>query len=107
MLALEFAQDWIQGRWLPPGYSSNIPVAGNSLTDIFGVAITVGAKVKLIGTVTSMNPTDPHFQDIEIRPDYPQSAIIAPEAGVFPQNIPVKSYKFHPLQLIVMGTTNL
>jgi len=104
MLACELADDWLSGKWLPTGYGiSSSP--GDALKDIFGQTISVGSMVKLIGTVTAMNPTDPHFQDITITPAFPQSSVVAPEAGVFPQNIPVKSYQFHPLQLMVLGTS--
>lgn len=95
------AMEWLSGRWLPSQYVSPNGV-NDSLTDIFGQAITVGSKVKLIGTVVSLNPSDPHFQDVVISPDYPQRGVIDPQSGVFPQNIPVKQYTFHPLQLVVV-----
>lgn len=92
---------WLSGRWLPPGYAS--PGSSDSMTDIYGQAITVGSLVKLVGVVTAVQPSDPHFQDITFRPIFPQSGLVEPAAGVFPQNIPVKVFQAHPLQLIKVG----
>ena len=105
MLAAEIAQNWLSGRWLPALYPSPVTAPGNAMVDIFGQAIVVGSMVKLIGKVTAINPSDPHFQDITFTPLFPQSGLVAPESGVFPQNIPVKVYQAHPLQLVVGGTS--
>ena len=104
MLGMIAAPEWLSGRWIPAGYAAPAS-AGDSLSDIFGQTLAVGTMVKLIGTITAINPMDPHFQDITITPQFPQSGLVSPEAGVFPQNIPVKSYQFHPLQLMKVGSS--
>ena len=104
MLGMLAAPEWLSGRWIPSGYSSPA-AAGDSLSDIYGQTLAVGSIVKMIGTVTAVNPMDPHFQDITVTPMFPQSGLVAPEAGVFPQNIPSKSYSFHPLQLMKVGSS--
>ena len=102
MLLPGYAAFWLSGRWLPSGYVSP-PLVGNSLMDIFGTAIAVGSMVKLVGKVTSVDANSHHFQDIEVTPSYPQSNLVEPSSGKFPQNVPVTTYRFHPLQLIVEG----
>ena len=103
-LALEMDSMWNSGRWIPTGYGSLTPVS-DALTDIFGQTLAVGSYVKMIGVVTAMNPSDPHFQDITIAPLFPQSGLVSPQAGVFPLSSPVKSYQFHPLQLMKFTTS--
>ena len=105
MLADIFASEWLSGRWLPSGYPAPVTTPGDTLKDIFGNTISVGSMVKLIGTVTAMNPMDPHFQDITIKPYFPQSVFVTNEAGVFPQNQPSATFQAHPLQLMVVGTS--
>ena len=97
-------QMWLTGRWIPTGYGGLTPVS-DSMVDIYGSTLTVGSWVKLIGVVTALNPSDPHFQDITVTPVFPQSGLVSPQAGVFPLSSPVKSYQFHPLQLMKLGTT--
>jgi hypothetical protein len=102
MLLPIYASMWLSGWWLPSGYV-NPALVGNSLTDIFGTTIAVGSMVKLVGKVISVDNLSHHFHDIEVAPSYPQSNLVEPEAGQFPQTVPVKTYRFHPLQLIVEG----
>lgn len=105
MLALELADFWLFGKWLP---TLNIGVAtspGDPALDIFGQTITVGSKVKLIGTVTKIDPLDAHFQDVTFTPDYPQSLIVQNQQGVQPQQQPIVSVKAHPLQLVKVGSS--
>jgi hypothetical protein len=104
-LALEMADNWLQGRWfIVP------PATGGYSKDIFGQSITVGSKVKLVGTVVSLNPNDTHFQGIAIYPDYPSpdgpvpGAVVNPVAGESPLQQPSPVYHFDPLQLIKVGT---
>jgi hypothetical protein len=86
------------------------PVVGDTLLDVNGVTITLGATVKLVGTVTAINP-DPHFGSITVAPAHPTGKSIPmqsgggnPQSPNFPvpnQQLPVKTYGFEPLQLVV------
>lgn len=99
MLGLSF-DFWMNGHWFPA------PPNRDTAQDIFGNAIAVGDTVKLVGTIVSMNLNDAHFQDIVVRPFYPQpvtgnpAAPISATAGVNPNQVPVITYGFHPLQLV-------
>jgi hypothetical protein len=88
------------------------PKAGEPLRDVNGVLITVGATVKLVGVVTAVSSTDPHFSGIQVAPSHPNgpggsNPILGitdsqnPQLGqsVNPQQ-PV-NYYFDPLQIIV------
>jgi hypothetical protein len=97
MAPLDFM--WMAGRWLPSGYVT--PGINDAMVDVFGQAITVGATVKLICKVIALNPSNTHFQDVTLKPIYPDSALVENECGVYPQNIPSKVTFAHPLQLVV------
>jgi hypothetical protein len=102
MLALEMAANWLSGRMLPASTSA----VGDTIQDIFGSALAVGNKVKFIGTIVSINPSDAHFQDIVVRPDYP--GIVGPVSnmdGPAPLQKPVSTYGFHPLMLVKVGSS--
>jgi hypothetical protein len=102
-----FADFWLFGKWIPTGYNPapSVNVPGDPMKDVFGQTITVGSKVKLIGTVTAIDPMDAHFQDITFVPDYPQSFLVENQQGVSPTQRPIKSVKAHPLQLVVVGSS--
>jgi len=101
MLALELADFWLTGRLFIP------EVAPELAKDIFGQTITVGCKVKFIGTVTSINLNEPHFNGIVMTPDYPPYTgipqVVQPMSGPAPLQKPVVQYGFDPLQLVVVG----
>jgi hypothetical protein len=105
MLACEIASQWLSGQAIPTGYASP-PLVGDSLTDIVGTTISVGKMVKMIGVVVAVNANATHFDDVSVQCQFPQSQLVTPESGVFPQNTPApgKVYKFHPLQLLVVGS---
>jgi len=99
---------WMMGMWTPhftPG------IAGDTATDIYGTAISVGSVVKLVGIVTAIHLNDPHFSDVVVMPIHPNGqAQVMDSGGGNPQSrdIPVpnqllskKRYGFHPLQLEV------
>lgn len=46
----------------------------DAMLDANGVAITVGATVKLVGVVTSLNPFDNRFHDVTISLSHPLPA---------------------------------
>ena len=100
------ASMWLTGRWLPTGYPMGATVVGEPMVDIFGQAITVGSKVKLIGTVTAVNPLSNHFHDITFVPDYPNNTIVENQvAGNIPLTSPIVSVRCHPLQLVKVGSS--
>ena len=74
MLVLGLMQ-WLTGTvWLADG-----PLY-DQMRDVDGVAITVGATVKLVGTVSAINGTNTHYQDVTIYLLHPNG--IGPVAGV-------------------------
>jgi len=97
---------WMTGTvWTVPS------TIGEYLRDINGTTITVGATVKLVGTVVAINQ-DPHYGTIQVRPNNPNGSYIIfqgggqPVSNYFPvpnpQNPePPNVYGFEPLQLIV------
>jgi hypothetical protein len=106
MLALEIANQWLSGKAIPYGYNTGVPLVGDLPVDIVGTAITVGKMVKMIGVVVAVNNNDTHFQDIQVIPQFPQSSIVTPTSGTYPQSIPApgKVLSFHPLELMVVGS---
>lgn len=109
MLALEMADNWLAGKWLPatPGN----PLYGDSPQDVYGVTLAVGQTVKMVGVITAINTNDPHCQDIKVTPSYPNNQLFIPsvtgDAGnpFLPVTNPQLSdtRSFHPWQLIVGG----
>lgn len=77
----------LQGNWLIP------PIVGSNLKDINGTTITVGATVKMVGTVLSVNSIDGHFSNVVVTPNNP-----TPDQKT---TVPKTPVAFHPLQLIV------
>lgn len=104
MLALELAAMWLSGRWIPTGYSPlpGVTSPGDLMVDIFGNTITVGSMVALCGTVTALEPSNAHFQDVTFVPQFPQSLNVFNTQGVNPQQQMIASVKCHPLQLIAV-----
>ena len=106
-LALEMSFNWLTGRMYIPETAPEQP------KDIFGQTITVGSKVKFIGTVTSINLNEPHFNGIVVTPDYPpfvglQGGLGVPMqamSGPTPMQKPTVQYGFDPLQLVKVGTS--
>ena len=105
MLAMVLADFWMQGTWLGP-------LVGSSPQDIYGNVITVGSYVKMVGVVTAINLSDPHFGEIQVTPIHP--GVIGPfvpqdmfgnprSPNYLPQDpVKVDSQRgFHPKQLIV------
>jgi hypothetical protein len=78
---------WMAGTMFVP------PLQGVKLQDINGVAITVGATVKMVGTVTAVNAIDGHFMNVTVTPNNP-----TPDAKT---TVPKTPVGFHPLQLVV------
>ena len=99
---------WTFGKWIPGGYSPTPSATspGDTMQDIFGSTLAVGNKVKLIGTITALDPVNAHFSDVTFTPDYPQNPGLVPGlAGQpFPKDELVKSVKCHPLQLMKVGS---
>lgn len=99
--------DMWAGSWWPLGP----PLAGDAIKDVNGVTITVGATVKLVGVVTAINPTDPHFGTIQVTPlhpgDWPATPVQTRQLPMSPNfdtpnaQLPVKVYGLEPLQLVV------
>jgi hypothetical protein len=61
-----------------PANTPQLPI-GDSLTDYNGNAITVGATVKLIGTVTAVNALSQHYRDITVQLSYPVTGVAQPQ----------------------------
>lgn len=53
---------------------------GDLLNDANGVAITVGATVKFVGTVLSVNPLSTHFRDIQVQLSHPITGVANPKS---------------------------
>jgi hypothetical protein len=68
MLAFIAASMWLAGSWY------QIPFGPGPIKDINGVVITVGATVKLVGTVVSLNPSDGHYMGVIFQPIHPGNA---------------------------------
>lgn len=62
---------WLAGAW------STAP-AGATVLDAFGVPITVGATVKAIFVVTSVNALDSHFGGVQGVLKFPTGVKISP-----------------------------
>ena len=102
MNLLLLADFFLAGNW-------KAPAAGSSIQDAYGVTITVGSYVKFVGRVTAINPSDPHYGEIQVTPVHPASLFIpdahygSPQSPNFqpgnPQNSQVLG--FSPQQLIV------
>lgn len=107
MLGAIMQSFWTYGKWIPNGYNPNpSPSApGDVMQDIFGQSLVVGSMVKLIGTITSVDPLSAHFADVTFVPQYPQAPAAIPgvNGGIFPQN-QLTSVKVHPLQLVKVGS---
>ena len=105
--ACEIADQWLYGAALPAGYPSTVTIPGDSPVDIAGNALSVGMLVKLVGTIVAINSLDPHFQDITIAAQFPQSKLVSPATGLSPQNVPApnKQFQFHPLMLLKVGSS--
>ncbi len=76
--------------------------------DVNGVLITVGATVKLVGTVTSVNAVDGHGLGITFQPVNPSSgsvtAILPQQANFLMPTSPLPGkpvFKADPSQLVV------
>lgn len=76
---------WMVGTWYVQGPT------GDVMKDVNGVALTVGATVKLVGTITSLNANDPHFGDVAITLLHPNGT--DPKAAA--------QITAYPLQLVV------
>lgn len=80
------------------------------LLDHFGTTVTVGATVKLVGTVVAIQQ-DPHFGTIVVAPLYPTGPTVPPQSGggnpqslnfATPnQQLPTTQYGFEAAQLVV------
>ena len=106
MAAAAYIPFWMAGAWVPN------PAAGETLTDVNGVLITVGATVKLVGTVVAVSGVDPHFSGIQVVPNHPNGPngskyILNVTDSTNPQlghqanpQLPI-NYYFDPKQLVV------
>lgn len=72
--AAVLAPFWLANAWLPA------PVAGQTLRDVNGVALAVGQTVKIVGTITALTASDPHFSGISFTPLHPNGSLIVPNA---------------------------
>jgi len=54
----------------------------DAMLDANGVAITVGATVKLVGVVTSLNPFDNRFRDVQITLSHPLPSSSGPAVNI-------------------------
>lgn len=96
--------------WMSSAWPTSPQAIGGTQRDINGVAITVGATVKFVGTVVAIND-DPHFGNIIVAPAHPdgQATVFSPGQGLprdasfvmpNPQK-PVGNRGFQPLELVV------
>jgi hypothetical protein len=78
-LAALYTAFWLAGSW------TSTPAPGTLYElDAFGTPITVGATVKLICTVTAINPLDPHFGDVQVSLNFPTGKKVSPiQIGAF------------------------
>ena len=99
MLALTFASFMLSGAW--PATIVGPPVP----RDVNGVIITVGATIKLVGTVLSVNGADGHGMGIVFQPLNPTGNITpAQQANYLMPTSPLPGkpvFKADPSQLIV------
>src|SRR5208282_1654609 len=68
MLAMIIAMFELSGAWV------QIPFGPGPIKDINGVVITLGATVKLVGTVVSLNASDGHYMGVQFQPIHPGSS---------------------------------
>jgi hypothetical protein len=101
----------ILDMWAGSWWATAPPSAGDAIKDVNGVTITLGATIKMVGLVTAINTTDPHFGTIQVTPIHPNGWPAQPiEVRVFPQSsnfrtpnaqLPQGAYGYEPLQLVV------
>jgi hypothetical protein len=78
-IAALYTAFWLAGAW------TYVPAPGTLYElDAFGVPIVVGATVKLVCTVTAINPLDTHFGDVQVSINFPVGKKISPiQTGAF------------------------
>lgn len=75
---------WLKGMW----YAGT--EIGTVIKDCNGDTISMGDTVKAVGVVTGINPTHPHWGDIEVTLSHPNGT--GPCVGT--------EWYFYPLQLV-------
>ncbi len=81
---------WMLGLWTTLVFP---PAAGIPLVDVNGVTITIGAAVKMTGTVVSLDAVDPHFGSVGIQMIHPngQGPLVGETFFVDPSQVIVGS----------------